>query len=359
MRAEHSGMLRRKMEQTSLSHTWPDLFTYFDLVVKYNLRVLTYPADILAAFDGLTSSLSEIFDGGFLWGSPEMFFDIALLWKAISAEKRVSDNSSNARSIPSWSWMALKGNIAIGSGKSGMGYLLKGPGIRPSAVTIDIIPTIQWYSIEKAGTERRPILSIWKEYENINDGNKLKTLLPGWNLHHDGFMGRYFTHKSDLNTKFRHPIPIQEQPPQPMLGTPGNLISCHTQRSFLFLPQAADTYAAQEEFEFSLLRTRSLLTKNEEWAGCLYMDNQAAGQAMVGVCEMIAISAGYESNREATQSHRMWIVDKSLHSRSTFEYLNVLWIEWEDGIAYRKGVGKVLKDRWETLELEWIDVVLG
>ncbi len=44
---------------------------------------------------------------------------------------------------------------------------------------------------------------------------------------------------------------------------------------------------------------------------------------------------------------------------SKYEWYNVLWIEWEEEIAYRKGVGRIHKAAWEAQELEWIDVVLG
>lgn len=41
----------------------------------------TYPEDILDAFAGLTSVLSLTFDGGFICGLLQMFFDPALLWQ--------------------------------------------------------------------------------------------------------------------------------------------------------------------------------------------------------------------------------------------------------------------------------------
>jgi hypothetical protein len=38
---------------------------------------------------------------------------------------------------------------------------------------------------------------------------------------------------------------------------------------------------------------------------------------------------------------------------------HVLWIEWEDGIAYRRGLGRVLKEAWDSMATEEIDLVLG
>jgi hypothetical protein len=41
------------------------------------------------------------------------------------------------------------------------------------------------------------------------------------------------------------------------------------------------------------------------------------------------------------------------------EYYNVLWIEWIDGIAYRRAVGQVTKEAWQAGDRELIDVKLG
>jgi hypothetical protein len=36
-----------------------------------------------------------------------------------------------------------------------------------------------------------------------------------------------------------------------------------------------------------------------------------------------------------------------------------MWIEWKDGIAYRRALGRVEKKLWEQQDLEEIDVTLG
>lgn len=42
-----------------------------------------------------------------------------------------------------------------------------------------------------------------------------------------------------------------------------------------------------------------------------------------------------------------------------YRILLVLWIEWIDGIAYRKGLGRVLKEAWDREATEEIDLILG
>lgn len=42
-----------------------------------------------------------------------------------------------------------------------------------------------------------------------------------------------------------------------------------------------------------------------------------------------------------------------------YEFYNVLWIEWIDGIAYRRALGRVFKKAWESHPLEEVNVILG
>lgn len=41
------------------------------------------------------------------------------------------------------------------------------------------------------------------------------------------------------------------------------------------------------------------------------------------------------------------------------EFYNVLWIEWRDGTAYRKGLGRVSKVGFNSSVPDDIDLVLG
>lgn len=43
----------------------------------------------------------------------------------------------------------------------------------------------------------------------------------------------------------------------------------------------------------------------------------------------------------------------------TVDFYYVLWIEWKEGIAYRKGLGRVLKEAWDREATEVIDLILG
>jgi hypothetical protein len=73
-------------------------------------------------------------------------------------------------------------------------------------------------------------------------------------------------------------------------------------------------------------------------------------------CELVAISKGAHKTNEKRFSGRG---REDGDAAETIRYYNVLWIEWVDGVAYRRGVGLVFEDAWEAQELETINLILG
>jgi hypothetical protein len=45
-------------------------------------------------------------------------------------------------------------------------------------------------------------------------------------------------------------------------------------------------------------------------------------------------------------------VDRIYQPGETYYCYNVLWIGWDDGYAYRKGVGRIARDVWRELRLK-------
>lgn len=80
-----------------------------DCVHAYTRRGLTYPDDILNAFTGLMSYLSNRFEWVFCWGLPNDNFAFALLWTSSSTTRREARDSHD-RLFPSWSWAGWIGD---------------------------------------------------------------------------------------------------------------------------------------------------------------------------------------------------------------------------------------------------------
>jgi hypothetical protein len=90
---------------------------YKSLVEKYTLRELSFPADILNAFAGVSAVFGEHLSGGMLYGIPTELMDLALLWTPARQVKRRLDLLPNsgilakASKCPSWSWAGFVGPV--------------------------------------------------------------------------------------------------------------------------------------------------------------------------------------------------------------------------------------------------------
>ena len=80
----------------------PDLAQFDRLVFEYSHKNLTYQGDAMRAFSAILTSLAPCFPGNFLFGLPEFYFNIALLWKGHKGQTRRIE-------FPSWSWLGWKG----------------------------------------------------------------------------------------------------------------------------------------------------------------------------------------------------------------------------------------------------------
>jgi len=78
-------------------------------------------------------------------------------------------------------------------------------------------------------------------------------------------------------------------------------------------------------------------------------------------CDLVVISEGYcvEGLRCAGMNEEDVEERPSVADGAKYEFYNVLWVEWEEGIAYRKGCGRVVKHLWDSQDPEWFDLVLG
>jgi hypothetical protein len=76
---------------------------------------------------------------------------------------------------------------------------------------------------------------------------------------------------------------------------------------------------------------------------------------------VVEISRGYAYEGKVALGMDEWFHSDrpKLPEGEKYEFVNVLWIEWEKGIAYRKALGRVMKSAWEAQKLDWIDLVLG
>jgi hypothetical protein len=115
----------------------------------------------------------------------------------------------------------------------------------------------------------------------------------------------------------------------------------------------------------------SLRDKYGKWVGYMNFHDKDAMDALPKFnkalftghsLELVAISRGYALLHRVSLN-KMGLDELSLSEHpkvsDVYEYYNVLWIKWGNGVAYRHGLGRVLKSVWEAQGLETVEVVLG
>jgi hypothetical protein len=368
------------------STSFPSLAGYSELLRDYNLRNFTYPQDALSAFAGITTALSRTFYGGFLCGLPLMFLDVALCWQPYNkeCERRLpSENKEPTElGLPSWSWVGWKCEPDPWAWDNGGDYVKKSQSVPTSYSAQQTLPIVDWFSQKWGTTETKPIYhpqrtmqelkmsamqgrddlpSGWMRFDyTVDSEKKFRDDCLSWK----SFVPpRYFyRHQCDPDSEFWYPIPIcydtQEGPSLHVIGN-DTLLCGRTRRAWLCLKERLKVYHAA----FSIRDSKG------NWVGALRSQTPLLHESSkysrdsqeMTACELVAMSAGYAIEGLDASAIDEWHVEERLKGSpgEKYEYYNVLWVEWKDGIAYRKGLGRVMKSAWEAQDLEWIDLVLG
>ncbi|KAN0095123.1 HET domain containing protein [Hyaloscypha variabilis] len=380
-----SKILQRDMTRDMFSTSFPSLAGYHQLLGSYNLRDFTHPQDALSAFAGITTSLSRTFYGGFVCGLPLMFLDIALCWQPSRnvCERRLpsEDKEPTELGLPSWSWVGWKCILDFWAWGYANDYVKKSQSLSECFSSQETLPIVSWFSRKWGTTETTPISLFqgvvqrlktsaiegkeppkgWKRFDlSISSENwSAMDSSYGKNFARSHY---FYRHERDPKSEFWYPVPswydTQGELPMPEIAT-NTLLCARTRRAWLWLKGMLKVYDM----------VISIRDRLGTWIGALRLqtrlpiktsDDSRDSEAMIA-CELVAISAGY-----AIEGARAYALDEwdfkerpKASKGEKYEFYNVLWVEWKDGIAYRKALGRVMKSAWEAQDLEWIDLVLG
>lgn len=319
---------------------WPDLELYTHTVLDYNMRILSNDLGIAKAFAGVTWSLSGLFLGSFIYGHPILFFDWTLLWQPKSILRRragLDDNGTKAP--PSWSWMSWQGTLDLSLWRSALDYVRQEYELN---VEVTMTPIVRWH-IYSSPEHQQPIASTYRMYRECSENSA--SLPSGWERRPNG----RFKHRSDPEIEFVYPIPIGDIESRLNTSLDSSLISCRAIRAYLrFGSLYEDRTGGPCEV--------AIVNPNDRKIGVLRLNSHwlSAQNSRGKTCELIAISSGINE----VGSLEISVIQTSDHV-DPHKFYNVLWIEWVDGIAYRKGLGRVEKSGWESADTEEIEVVLG
>lgn len=349
---------------------WPDLDEYARIVMDYSARKLTHVDDTLPAFSGITHVLSRSFPGGFVFGMPIMFLDIALLWRPHASIRRRA--LPKPPFLPSWSWMGWWfDNIPVDltlwraaadyveearSGKRGQESKRY-----KSAHPFRIRPTVTWSLTNRAATV--PLMNTGLQYRELR-GRRSPTsdLPPGWSR-----SGSYYKHDSDESALFKYPIPVEDPPEtssyEPPVGEqayPVPMLSFRTTTGH-FEVDFLSTLAHRDRPN-PPLAVGNIWGKTNKWAGQFrahdgWLGVQSSNYDGEEHLEFIAVSTATE--RRGSHVFDTDRFEEHMDADEMIDIVNVLWIERIGEVAYRRGIGHILLKAWEAQAKEEVGVLLG
>ncbi|CAH0046201.1 unnamed protein product [Clonostachys solani] len=354
------------------------------MILEFNQKSLSFPEDAASAFTGLQNVLgSRVFPGGLLYGLPICFLEIALLWcprsdihRRVPTKKQESDEAI-PKSLPSWSWLGWHGNVAFPDDCEFAAYSGGSFEEREGFVS----PVTEWCTVTSpsSGCSDKQALvpgwSVWRkeaqkgdslapegwerqdfEEGQLEPGDKggLPRYTPQFSFEIESFAAA--SRQSSLVPRLLHwyPIPVSSGKSGEATVHQSAYISCRTERAFLY---GGSRMGALEPPRLQLLDEKGGL------AGYLQLHNEGELEQFQTTetpgkrVELVSIAKGYTGRLSG--GHKVPEVegDGSLRFR---DCLFVLWVEWNDGVAFRRGSGVVTLEGWnETCGKDFCDLVLG
>lgn len=389
------------------------------LVHSFNQRTLGFDEDVFNAFSGLQTYLNSLFPSGLVLGHPELFFEISLCWGARENLRRrkvcetyTGDPVRNR--LPSWSWMGWQGGVHFPRDQEHAPVPASlGEGFTQAVTKWHVLPTPD-------STTNHPIDSMWHQYREV----MLNKVPEGWRREEFKPPLKWVLDTFHFAIQFPDPTCLPKDLPAHRYIQTSKEEQHWNSRWYpvpvgdLDLAREDDESNSHREFQYlQCLTTRAYLNGSPDKARFFSPDSNAFIQDRNGnrvgglrvhheddqtflangpMIELIAVAKGWttelkdyekdlqrerppESTRQLTEEEEeeknrgfaesmkreksqtvpwkeQWENDRSRKQ----DCYHVLWIEWERGIAYRRGSGFVLADRWEELaELDEVEVTLG
>jgi hypothetical protein len=199
-------------------------------------RLLTDQSDGFQAFSAIINALSRSFQGGFVHGVPELYFDFGLLWRPNTPTRRRAGAKVATLELPSWSWVGWEGNVVHAYLKKSHQLLWDNENFGPP---INISPMVTWYKVNTRTGEKCRIDNSYDSFQKMRKDPSIP-LPAGWSrvdpsnspdCPDDQWA---FSHDDVPNTEFIHPIPIPRRALIPSPDIWHSRLVFKTVRCFLF-----------------------------------------------------------------------------------------------------------------------------
>ena len=338
---------------------WACLKKWDNLLSAYLSRKLTYDNDILRAFSGICSALAGSMSGGFLYGLPQEFFDVSLLWIPTEYLVRRKDPNHN---FPSWSWCGWVGGIQNRINAFGLGHERSNLVSDYNARERDIVPLTTFYKIKCEEGGEGKLVKIPNNYaEYQKEGLQGTIVLPfGWSSYRDAgddlFYYRY--DRAPSSQTFWYPIPMIRES-QPLDESQwDSCIFFKSMGSKLLI--GSPLHQEMEDDDETAYPLYSLETEAGQWAGVVYVHEDPGDTIERAVwCSLVLISGGFAFESVEYQWMAEWDDERRPREGDVYHFYHCLWVEWRGHIAHRKGLARVPRQVWDDLDKENVNVFLA
>jgi hypothetical protein len=345
------------------------LSVYKKALELYMTRNLTFPKDILAAFNGIGNQVCEALGGSLIHGLPSSHFDWALLWEARDAPKRRIDESKDPEVFPSWSWCGWKGemmeykpHVLSGCEENLQDWLMNHTWITWYIRDYNGNLRLVWDGDDDNRVPRRRD-NTWRGYHRSKD---LDTQEKD---DYDKY-GRYIQPKErslrrsafdQILSECPYGVSIVESSSstQSIRNSPEKdlpYLQFHTWSAFFRIREEP-----QQDFGKKFQRY-SILDYKDDWCGTIVLERLwAKVLEPERPLEFIAISDAKHFDKSEYDGWAYYIPKERIQSAWDLYY--VLLIEYRNDIAHRVGLGKMFKDAFNnSCKLEgkqWKEFILG
>ncbi|KAH8883526.1 hypothetical protein GQ53DRAFT_752985, partial [Thozetella sp. PMI_491] len=388
---------------------WSDALALPWFSVDHYFQALRYMAgydpsgsgDVLEAAANISSALGLRPQAPFICGMPEERLDIALLFAALgdghnSPERRQAGPSSQPElPWPSWSWAGWTGGVVLDPSQNGDDYF------EPNQQG-DIIPIVEWYASDSPSPDapqRRLETRLWDDLKQRFQHSSRESVPAGWTREQNPWMADIprprsrnagasgfdetlvYKHKSGPDMDFVYPIPIRMPGSANPRMTVERFLKGKVERVFVYIRfrdymsyyhnQPYTVWSENGRHVGSLQATRyndltrlfNISIQPQFTAPRLSMMGQQNNsdhppldtQVKIELVALSKASLVWKSDLPSIKPDGV-----TPYNGNDYEaYYNVMWIEWADGVACRKGIGHVTEAYWDELIPETIDLVLG
>ncbi|KAK2058179.1 HET-domain-containing protein [Colletotrichum caudatum] len=389
-----------------LHPVWPDMDEYARIAMEFSARRVTLMSDTTRALRGITTVLSRSFAGGFIFGMPVSFLDVAMLWqpRAMVRRRMMVQPMTGMNPLPSWSWLGwhydgVPADLTLWraaadyvqdappSGKKGAERRFKSP------YAFRLRSLVSYELTDRA--TYTPLPNDGMAYRDRRH-RRAVPLPAGWSRSNGGF--RY---AGDPEVMFRYPVPVAEMTggggvdgggavggssPFGDFAMSATLLSFSTTMAFLEVDFATARNGAPVDAKAANavntgnnagpaaglvapgrgygvpLAIGNIWSRTGKWCGVVtahdsWLGLQGANHTGEERLEFVAVSMA--SERGGSHVFDLDAFRDNMDEDEIVDFVNVLWVERVGGVCYRRGLGHVVQRVWDAVARDRVDVLLG